>query len=287
MEHCRFLCTAYPADSACRHCHAGGDDWDGVAFFAGAEWQELGRHVGAGVGFFANILLYTDVNYFNADITYKPLLHLWSLGVEEQFYIGWPIALVVAYRQRRNIGYLMVGIVLLSFISNIMLVARDPDAAFYLPFTRIWELAIGGLLALRALTPHTPFTTNQKHTLSVLGVIAIIASCWFFDKFCFQRLRCTIYIFRFIAITGIDYDFVMAYIRGQFFYSGIRIIVYKNNLLSVDFKLIHTHIQTAHSRSVLVYLAFFQTDIHRQLHSHLRKKYLHSQFRAKFRSQTT
>ena len=154
----------------------------GWLFFAGAEWQELGRHVAAGVGFFANILLYTDVNYFNADITYKPLLHLWSLGVEEQFYIGWPIALAVAYRQRRNIGYLMVGIVLLSFISNIMLVARNPDAAFYLPFTRIWELAIGGLLALRALTPHTPFTTNQKHTLSVIGVIAIIGSSWFFDK---------------------------------------------------------------------------------------------------------
>jgi peptidoglycan/LPS O-acetylase OafA/YrhL len=153
----------------------------GEVFFVGTERQELGRHVVAGVGFFANILLYTDVNYFNADIAYKPLLHLWSLGVEEQFYIGWPIALAVAYRQRRNIGYLMVGIVLLSFISNIMLVARDPDAAFYLPYTRIWELAIGGLLALRVLTPQTPFTSNQKHTLSVLGVIAIIASCWLFD----------------------------------------------------------------------------------------------------------
>ena len=154
----------------------------GWLFFAGTEWQELGRHIVAGVGFFSNILLYTDVNYFNADISYKPLLHLWSLGVEEQFYIGWPIALAVAYRQRRNIGYLMVGVVLLSFISNIMLVARDPDAAFYLPFTRMWELAIGGLLALRGLTPQTPLTANQKHTLSVLGLIAIIASCWFFDK---------------------------------------------------------------------------------------------------------
>ncbi len=154
----------------------------GWLFFAGAEWQEIGRHVIAGVGFFPNILLYTDINYFNTDITHKPLLHLWSLGVEEQFYIGWPIALAVAYRQRRNIGYLMVGIVLFSFISNIMLVARDPEAAFYLPFTRMWELALGGLLALRALTPHTPFSASQKHSLSVIGMIAIIASCWFFDK---------------------------------------------------------------------------------------------------------
>ncbi len=154
----------------------------GWVFFAGPEWQELGRHVVAGVSFFANILLYTDVNYFNADITYKPLLHLWSLGVEEQFYIGWPIALAVAYRQRRNMGYLMVGIVLLSFISNIMLVARNPDAAFYLPFMRIWELAIGGILALRALTPHTPLTAVQRHALSVSGLIAIVASCWVFDN---------------------------------------------------------------------------------------------------------
>jgi peptidoglycan/LPS O-acetylase OafA/YrhL len=154
----------------------------GWLFFAGAEWQQLGQHVAAGVGFFANILLYTDVNYFNADITYKPLLHLWSLGVEEQFYIGWPIALAIAYRQRHNIGYLMVGIVLLSFLSNIMLVARDPDAAFYLPFTRMWELAIGGLLALRALTPHTTLTHAQRHTLSVSGLVAIIASCWLFDN---------------------------------------------------------------------------------------------------------
>ena len=75
-----------------------------MAFFAGAAWQEIGRHVIAGVGFFSNILLYTDINYFNTDITHKPLLHLWSLGVEEQFYIGWPIALAVAYRQHHAGG---------------------------------------------------------------------------------------------------------------------------------------------------------------------------------------
>ena len=154
----------------------------GWLFFASTEWQQLGQHVAAGVGFFANVLLYTDVNYFNSDITYKPLLHLWSLGVEEQFYIGWPIALAVAYQQRRNLGYLMVGVVLVSFLCNIMLVAHDPDAAFYLPFARMWELAIGGLLALRALTPQTPLTHMQRHMLSLSGLVAIIASCWLFDN---------------------------------------------------------------------------------------------------------
>lgn len=154
-------------------------------FFPTADWQQLGLNVIAGIGFFANILLYTDVSYFNAEIAYEPLLHLWSLGVEEQFYIVLPLLLVFAYRKNLRISHFMVVGVLWSFIANIMLVGVDPDAAFYLPFTRFWELGVGGLLAISALsntTQSTAVTTSRANLLAWGGLVAIIGSSVFFTK---------------------------------------------------------------------------------------------------------
>jgi peptidoglycan/LPS O-acetylase OafA/YrhL len=58
------------------------------------EYKQLGRHIAGGAGFVSNLLLWQDSGYFDATAEARPLLHLWSLGVEEQFYIAWPILLV-------------------------------------------------------------------------------------------------------------------------------------------------------------------------------------------------
>jgi peptidoglycan/LPS O-acetylase OafA/YrhL len=88
--------------------------------------------------------------YFGADSTTKPLLHLWSLSIEEQFYIVWSVLLLAVFRLRRNLlPAVIAGIFLASLTACVILTPIDPIAAFYLPWTRAWELALGALIAYR------------------------------------------------------------------------------------------------------------------------------------------
>lgn len=111
------------------------------------DYARLGRHVSAGAAFMANIELWNESSYFDLAADLKPLLHLWSLGVEEQFYLVWPLLLAVAARRRRGpaITTLVVGAI--SFVAAISTVRVNPTAAFYAPWTRFWELLAGALLA--------------------------------------------------------------------------------------------------------------------------------------------
>ncbi|NEW95224.1 acyltransferase family protein [Rhodopseudomonas sp. BR0G17] len=111
------------------------------------EFEQVGKHVLAGASFISNFLNLSEAGYFDAAAEKKPLLHLWSLGVEEQFYIVWPLLLMLVWRFRR----LLVPLLVLSFAGSlalsISLSPTHPTAAFYLPVTRVWELSIGGVLA--------------------------------------------------------------------------------------------------------------------------------------------
>ena len=110
------------------------------------EYQELGKHILAGTGFALNFVLYQDFNlYFG--VTTTPLIHLWSLGVEEQFYIFWPLFLLAMWKagEWRLTALLVVAAV--SFLANVLSVANNPTASFYLPSSRMWELALGGILS--------------------------------------------------------------------------------------------------------------------------------------------
>ena len=110
------------------------------------ELLSLGQTIIGGATFSANIVLLNQISYFDIAAENKPLLHLWSLGVEEQFYIAWPLILYAAYKRKLNLLTLVCVIMLASFILNIALVYKLPDQAFYLPFTRAWELAVGAAL---------------------------------------------------------------------------------------------------------------------------------------------
>ena len=111
------------------------------------DYASLGRHVVAGVLFVANILLWQEANYFDAAAQFKPLLHLWSLGVEEQFYLLWPVLLLAARRARLDALHLTLALGAVSLAASLLLVSSAPSAAFYLPFTRFWELMLGALLS--------------------------------------------------------------------------------------------------------------------------------------------
>ena len=112
-----------------------------------APYAALSRDVAASAAFSANIALLLQSGYFDIESARKPLLHLWSLGIEEQFYLFWPLILMLAARLRWSLLAVAAAIALASFVLNVALIGSDPVATFYLPFTRAWELLAGAVLA--------------------------------------------------------------------------------------------------------------------------------------------
>lgn len=112
-----------------------------------AEYAQLGKHTAGGAGFISNFLLWDETGYFDTSAEVKPLLHLWSLGIEEQFYIAWPLILWAAWKMRLNVLSLTLAFLVVSFALNIFNISNDPSRTFYMPHTRAWELLTGSVLA--------------------------------------------------------------------------------------------------------------------------------------------
>ena len=115
----------------------------------GKEFEDfLGQMIGSAT-FTSNFVLRSQANYFAGAADLKPLLHMWSLSIEEQYYLLLPAALVFSPRQFWVPGVILV--LLASLVLCLVLVRSNPEAAFYLLPTRVWELMIGslGALALR------------------------------------------------------------------------------------------------------------------------------------------
>lgn len=145
-----------------------------------SDLQFLGKHVAGGMGFIQNILLYKEAGYFDSSAIYKPLLHLWSLGVEEQFYLSLPILALAFSLRHKYFPAALVIIALASFGLSLYSSYGNPDAAFYLPFSRAWELLIGGLIALFYV--RSKFSPTLNNSLSIAGAILICASMIFIEK---------------------------------------------------------------------------------------------------------
>lgn len=94
------------------------------------DYRLLGKNIAASAGFIANLQLLREVGYFDLEAELKPLLHLWSLGVEEQFYLVWPFFLLLAFRSRR-IATAAICVLLVSFLINIFIARRNEAAAFF------------------------------------------------------------------------------------------------------------------------------------------------------------
>lgn len=117
-------------------------------FVLGAQgYRAVSRHVIAGAAFASNIVLWRESGYFDTAAELKPLLHLWSLGIEEQFYLVWPVLLVIAGRWRRGPLAVVTLMALASLAASLAIVNVNPMAAFYAPWFRFWELLAGAWLA--------------------------------------------------------------------------------------------------------------------------------------------
>jgi peptidoglycan/LPS O-acetylase OafA/YrhL len=140
------------------------------------EYQQLGKHVAAGAGFVSNFALWGESGYFDSAAELKPLLHLWSLGIEEQFYIVWPLFICFAWRFRDHLLAITLLILLCSFGLNLFQISTDPIATFYSPNTRYWELLVGASLAHLTLFKKArlqAFQSGSHHAMSFLGLSLI------------------------------------------------------------------------------------------------------------------
>jgi len=128
-----------------------------------ADAKAIGKHVAAGAAFVSNLALWAEAGYFDPSSELKPLLHLWSLGIEEQFYLLWPLLALLFTRARRWVIAILVSTLLLSFMLNVAFVASRPKAVFFLPLTRFWEMLIGVVLATWTdRVPGGPVATIQR-----------------------------------------------------------------------------------------------------------------------------
>jgi peptidoglycan/LPS O-acetylase OafA/YrhL len=147
-----------------------------------SEFSRLGNHTLAASAFVANFAFSSESGYFGVAAEREPLLHLWSLGVEEQYYVVWPVLLMLVWRRRSALPWVIAVLALGSFIGNLYETNRTSTAAFFLPHGRFWELLVGGMAALalrrrdraRSLTPAVQRVAHEG--ASAAGLCLIVSS---------------------------------------------------------------------------------------------------------------
>ena len=138
-----------------------------------SELAELGESSSWQAVFCANIFFWRESGYFDGPAEFKPLLHTWSLAVEEQFYVVLPCVMIAFQRCSRKFLYaLFLVAALLSFFISIYGVKFHPDATFFLLPTRAWELLVGSLIALR--TNRSKPSPLRDRCLAYAGLMGIL-----------------------------------------------------------------------------------------------------------------
>jgi peptidoglycan/LPS O-acetylase OafA/YrhL len=145
-----------------------------VLFLMPSELVDYGWSMGAAALSVSNVLFYTQSGYFAAPSSTKPLLHTWSLGVEEQFYIVLPLLLALLWRlNRRAIPGTVTLLAAASLVLSEWLARSNVDAAYYLAPSRAWELLLGTLLALRLVPAMTSGFVRESAAASGVGLILL------------------------------------------------------------------------------------------------------------------
>jgi len=144
---------------------------------------EYAESILASLFFGSNFFFYFSTTEYGADSALlKPFLHTWSLGVEEQFYLVFPILAILAFKYfRKHFLTILVCLSLLSIQFAELMEVRNSDLNFYLPFSRFWELAVGSMLAYRELYYKPSNEGVASKSLPMIGLYLIAYSILFFD----------------------------------------------------------------------------------------------------------
>jgi peptidoglycan/LPS O-acetylase OafA/YrhL len=151
-----------------------------------SEFKGVGLHIASSAGFVQNFILLNEVAYFERSIDTKPLVHLWSLSIEEQFYLLWPAVIWILYKVRINLLSAVLILILISFSINIYNIKLDPITTFYSPLSRSWELLVGALWACISLRNSQKINQLSQTVLNVFSwaglMLIAIAIFWISSK---------------------------------------------------------------------------------------------------------
>lgn len=147
-----------------------------------ADYKQLGKHMAAGAAFVSNFAFWSESGYFDGGSKLKPLLHLWSLGIEEQYYIVWPLIAIFAWKRKLNMLKVCLLLLALSFAINLFIVKGNSIAAFYSPLSRFWELLVGSVLAYAALRPNINAGSQiSNNALACTGILLLGIGVYFIN----------------------------------------------------------------------------------------------------------
>ncbi|MBD3673293.1 MAG: acyltransferase [Planctomycetaceae bacterium] len=137
------------------------------------DYENLGESVIFQQLMVSNIYFWQSAGYFTSPVENQPLLHTWSLAVEEQFYLIYPLILVGLGRFSRKTQWRVLLVLLFSsFVGSEWMVHAHPDAAFYLLPTRAWELILGGLICF--FPSPRGLKQNMLNNVSLASLLTIL-----------------------------------------------------------------------------------------------------------------
>jgi peptidoglycan/LPS O-acetylase OafA/YrhL len=139
------------------------------------EFQQMGRHIAAGALFIQNFVFWKESGYFDTTADLKPMQHLWSLAVEEQFYIIFPLILILLWKRPRKLLPMMMGMLVISFCCNLVMSIQGRESDFFLTPYRAWEFLGGTILAWWHFNGgHQVGRDWKREAISVVGLLTLL-----------------------------------------------------------------------------------------------------------------
>lgn len=151
----------------------------GWFFLLPPDYRALGKHTFSSINFFSNLIYWKESGYFDTSSHNKALLHTWSLSVEWQFYLVFPILVGLLYKLKKSKLFLFIVFIfatIISFISSIIITSQYPSVGFFFLPTRAWEMLAGGLIFF---IPQEKIP--YKKSLEFIGFLLIAISCYIFS----------------------------------------------------------------------------------------------------------
>ena len=156
-----------------------------ISFFiySPSQFKDFAQSVVSTISYSSNIYFYNKIGYFSGNLNNSPLIHTWSLAVEEQFYLFFPVILTFFYKYKeKQLKLIIIILIVLSF-SSIFIFKSSGEFNFFMATSRVWELLIGSYLAVnrKNLFSTVPLSRNKYDFFSILGIVMIFWSAIYFD----------------------------------------------------------------------------------------------------------